>query len=440
MKTLVLVLIVVTILAVSAPGTLAQNPAPNLSGNWQGTLPAGKGLRLVLQVAATDTGGGSGMLYSIDQSPDGIGISSLTFQGSALKFAIPAIAAAYEGTVSADGNSIQGTWKQGNNSLPLTFQRATKETAWPTDPSPHSVQFIAVDDNLKLEVLDWGGSGRPLVLLAGLGDTAHRFDRFAPNLTSAYHVYGITRRGFGVSSAPAPANNNYSADRLGDDVLAVLDALKLSHPVLMGHSIAGEEMSSIATRHPERVGGLVYLDAGYSYAFYDRSRGDLNIDSIELRKKLGQLAPGSLVAGLGSPDQKVLIQQLLQTDLPQLQKDLEEQLKTLQVMAGPSRPTQIPPILQAVMGGEQKYTDFRVPVLAIFAVPHDLGPAFQGDPAARASAEASDLARTGAQADAFENGIHSARVVRLAHANHYVFLSNEADVLREINLFIGRLP
>src|SRR5580700_10422781 len=105
------------------------------------------------------------------------------------------------------------------------------------DPSPHKVEFVAVDENVKLELLDWGGSGRPLVLLAGLGNTAHVFDDFAPKLTSEYHVYGITRRGFGSSSAPAAG---YSADRLGDDVLEVLDALKLEKPVLVGHSIAGE--------------------------------------------------------------------------------------------------------------------------------------------------------------------------------------------------------
>jgi pimeloyl-ACP methyl ester carboxylesterase len=434
-KLATLILVMITIVALTAQVTHAQDPAPNLTGNWQGTLPAGKGLRLVLQIATADTGASYATLYSIDQSSDGIPISSLTQQGSNFKFAIPAIASAYEGTVSTDGGSIQGTWVQGKNSLPLTFQRTTKATAWPTDSSPHSVQFITVDDNVKLEVLDWGGSGRPLILLAGLGDTAHRFDAFAPKLTATYHVYGITRRGFGASSAPVPANNNYSADRLADDVLAVVNALKLTHPVLAGHSIAGEEMSSIATRHPEKVAGLVYLDAGYSYAFYDRSRGDLNIDSIELRKKLAQIVPGM--------DQKAMMQELLQVSLPQYEKDLQEQLKTLQVMPAPPTAAQMahmPPANSAVTGGEQKYTDIHVPVLAFFAVPHDFTQAFQGDPAARAAAEASDVSRTGAQADAFEQGISSARVVRLPHANHYIFLSNEADVLRELNAFIGKLP
>ena len=69
-----------------------------------------------------------------------------------------------------------------------------------------------------------GGSGRPIVLLAGMGNTAHVFDAFAPKLTSEFHTYGITRRGFGASSVPQFGSD---ADRLGEDVLAVIDSLHL---------------------------------------------------------------------------------------------------------------------------------------------------------------------------------------------------------------------
>jgi non-heme chloroperoxidase len=124
-----------------------------------------------------------------------------------------------------------------------------------------------------------------LVLLPGLGNTAHVFDEFAPKLTRAYHVYGITRRGHGFFSAPT---SGYLADRLGDDVLAVLDALALDRPVLVSHSVAGEELSSVGTRYPERIAGLIYLEAAYSYAYYDPSQGDLDIDLLDLRRKLGQ--------------------------------------------------------------------------------------------------------------------------------------------------------
>src|SRR5689334_11818954 len=67
------------------------------------------------------------------------------------------------------------------------------------DLSSHAARFVTVEEGVRLEVLDWGGSGRALVLLAGGGDTAHVFDDFAPKMAATFHVYGITRRGFGVS-------------------------------------------------------------------------------------------------------------------------------------------------------------------------------------------------------------------------------------------------
>ena len=48
----------------------------------------------------------------------------------------------------------------------------------------------------------------------------------------------------------------------------MIEKLAISKPVLAGHSLGGEELSSIGSRHPEQVAGLIYLDAGYSYAFY----------------------------------------------------------------------------------------------------------------------------------------------------------------------------
>jgi pimeloyl-ACP methyl ester carboxylesterase len=411
--------------------------AQDISGDWQGTLKTGaQDLRILLQIAKADGGEWRATMLSIDQSPDrGAGISPTSFSldGANIRFAIEAIRGSYDGKLSADGASISGTWTQGRP-LPLEFRRATKETAW-VDPSPHRAQFIAVENNIKLEVLDWGGSGRPLVLLAGLGNTAHVFDKFAPKLSSAYHVYSITRRGFGASSAPLPSGDAmYSADRLGDDVLAVLAALKLNRPVLAGHSLGGEELSSVGSRHPERVAGLIYLDAGYAYAYYDRSRGDLGIDLIDLRKKLEQLQPGK-----GPQDPRHLIEELLAATLPGFERDLKEMQKNL-TEAPPAQPAPaLPAISQAIMAGMQKYTDIRVPALAIYAVPHATGQPYKDD-AARVAAEARDEANTGAQAKAFESGVPSARVVRLPHANHYVFFSNEADVLREINAFLANLP
>ena len=317
------------------------------------------------------------------------------------------------------------------------------------DPVPNtpvtspSVQFVTVDKDVKLEVLDWGGAGRPLVLLAGLGDTAHAFDQFAPKLTASYHVYGITRRGFGASSKPPVTVENYAADRLGDDVLAVCTALKLNRPVLVGHSIAGEELSSIGSRHPEQVAGLVYLDAGYGYAYYDRVRGDFMIDLFELERKLAQLDPRT-----AAPDIRPIVKELEQTLLPQFAKDLQGQEHDLAYFPPPPPPSPATPsgILRepspgsAILAGEKEHTEIHAPVLALFAVPHDVGSMPGRDAAARAKWEAWDQERTGAQAKAFETGVPSARVVRLPHASHQIFRSNQADVLREIKAFVGSLP
>ncbi|MBC8167837.1 MAG: alpha/beta hydrolase [Bryobacteraceae bacterium] len=161
----------------------------------------------------------------------------------------------------------------------------------------------------------------------------------------------------------------YGADRLADDVLEVIDTLRLEKPVLAGHSIAGEELSSIGSRHPEKVSGLVYLDAGYGYALYDPSRGDAELDAMEVRNKLDAL--------LASPGQKSLIGKLLQTDLPQLQKTLKSHLQDLED-AGPMpvMPTGkefSPP--KAILAGRQKFTEIKVPALAIYALPNGPVPA-----------------------------------------------------------------
>jgi non-heme chloroperoxidase len=159
----------------------------------------------------------------------------------------------------------------------VTPLRSQCAPAW-KDPSPHTIRSISVDDNVPLEVLDWGGSGRALVLLAGGGDTAHGFDGFAPKLTAHNHIYGITRRGFGASGYKEEID---LGQRWEKDVLAVLDAVKLDKPILVGHSLAGAELSWMTNAHPNRIAGLVYLEAGYSYAF-DNGRGAATAEMMNL--------------------------------------------------------------------------------------------------------------------------------------------------------------
>jgi pimeloyl-ACP methyl ester carboxylesterase len=411
--------------------------AQDIAGNWQGTLKArGQELRIVLQIAQ-DGAGWKVDTYNIDQIPEPVVASSISLDGGTLKFSLDSQVpspAAYEGKLSADGNSIVGTFTQGRP-LPLEFTRATPETGWTIPDRPkHSIQFITVDkdagNDVRLEVLDWGGSGPPMVFLTGLGNNAHVFDKFAPKFIDRYHVYGITRRGFGKSSVPT---RGYEADRLGDDVLAVIDALKLNKPVLVGHSIAGEELSSIGSRHPEKVAGLVYLDAGYWYAFYDSRTPNPGMDLSDVHGKLERLMTQPA-------DRNTLIKQLLESDLPQLTKELKQMQKqsaatTAAELIVQSGALTYPPTGRAIIFGSQKYIKIPVPILAIYAVPQDVGP--QGVPAPLTS-ELYDAA-IDAQATAFEKSVPTAHIVRIPHASHVVYNSNEADVLREMNSFLSTL-
>ena len=317
-----------------------------------------------------------------------------------------------------------------------TARKATtpaRPAAKSSDTSPHQAFIIPVDHDVKLEVLDWGGVGRPLVLLPGIGYDAHVYDAFAAKLTAHHHVYGITRRGFGASSAPAPYGDNYSADRLGDDVLAVIKALHIDRPVLVGHAKAGQELSSIGSRHPELVSGLVYLDAAYSYAFYDSKHGDLLLDAIDLRKQLD-----TYLTGNAFDLNKYLAD--LKSALPKFEHDVDDFQDEL-ALTPPFAPrtTAPPPILVAIEAGAENYTDIRCPVLAIYADPHNFGQLYADDPKARQALILDDFARTSAQADAFQAGVPGSRVVRIPNASHMIFVSNEADVLREMNAFLDKL-
>jgi pimeloyl-ACP methyl ester carboxylesterase len=289
------------------------------------------------------------------------------------------------------------------------------------DASPHTVRFVAVEQNVRLEVLDWGGTGKPVVLLAGGGFTAHVFDDLAPKLTTDHHVYGITRRGFGASGF-SPSEN--PVDRLRDDVLAIIDALNLERPVLVGHSIAGAELSAVASSHPDRIAGLVYLEAGYPYAF-DNGEGPRMKEFQTSGPPSGPRPPHPGASDLASFsalqkwDAEVHGVRIPEAELRQRwESDL---------LGRPRKERDFPgsQLFVAILTSTKTYTHIPVPALIIFASPH-----VPGNPALDAATER--------QAKALERGVPTARVVRLRGA-HFIFLSNEPDTLREMRAFLAGL-
>jgi uncharacterized protein (TIGR03435 family) len=149
-----------TTLAQTAQATPGSQTAPasethakgDISGDWQGTLQLpDRGLRTILRVTKADKGFAAKM-YSIDQGAQPITATSISTDGTTVKYAVDLIGGSYEGKLSADGNSIVGTWTQGPNPIPLTFVRATKETAWEIPPPPAPIKRMPDDADPTFDV------------------------------------------------------------------------------------------------------------------------------------------------------------------------------------------------------------------------------------------------------------------------------------------------
>jgi pimeloyl-ACP methyl ester carboxylesterase len=133
--------------------------------------------------------------------------------------------------------------------------------AW-TDTSPHRSEYVTVN-GVRLNYLDWGGTGPALVLIHGLTDSPHAFDDLAPSLRDRFHVIAYARRGHGHSDAPT---GPYDQKTLVEDLRQLLDRLGIARTNLLGWSMGGNEITEFAGRYPDRVEGLVFLEAGYDWS------------------------------------------------------------------------------------------------------------------------------------------------------------------------------
>jgi pimeloyl-ACP methyl ester carboxylesterase len=138
---------------------------------------------------------------------------------------------------------------------------ATNASEW-SDASPHQSRFAQGDD-VRLNFLDWGGNGAPLVLIHGIANSPHIFDDLAPLLRDSFRVLAYARRGHGQSDAPS---GRYDSEALVGDLRCLLDDLGIGRANLLGWSMGGNEITEFAGRYPERVDKLVYLDGGYDWS------------------------------------------------------------------------------------------------------------------------------------------------------------------------------
>lgn len=258
-------------------------------------------------------------------------------------------------------------------------------------------------------------------------------------------------------------------------MLAVMDQLKIEKPILVGHSLGGEELSSIGTHHPDRVSGLIYLDAAYTYAFFDAA-GDYKTSLVDMQQKLAILAR--------KPEDLTLMEQA-KGAVEQFDANLERKLNakknplplpmgppsaedkasfgamlrrmTLAIGGNPPEteihetfqsepdgrvgpPIGSPDVSRKIFESPEHFTaPIQVPILAIMSYPQNKGFEFRPDTPEKIAAAAAADANQARQIDAFEKGQPKARVIRIANANHYIFISNESQVLTAVNSFLAIL-
>ena len=307
------------------------------------------------------------------------------------------------------------------------------------DPSPHQVRWITVDSSVRLEVLDWKGSGPPLVLL-GCYLSAHSYDDFAPKLTNQFHVLGITRRGIGASDKPAIG---YAVQRSVDDLLEVLDALKAQKSLLVGNSCAGQVLTTFASQHPDRLSGLVYLDGASDPTMTPADVGAKMPDPAMLPRPI-KPAP----ARDNTSFEALRVSQKNTRGWAFPEGELRQQY--VANSDGSVGRSLLSPVIRRAITTDARvkpdYSGIRVPVLAIYQRQppfEEVAATFLIRNEQERAALRQEYAATRAlyvrwQQDLLA-AIPSARIVELLGANLYMFLSNEADVLREIRALAATL-
>jgi non-heme chloroperoxidase len=326
-------------------------------------------------------------------------------------------------------------------SLARAASAAQSAPAW-TDPSPHQVRFVDVAPGVTLEVLDWGGTGRDVVLLTGSGHTAHVYDDFALKLKDCCHVYAITRRGYGASSQPT---EGYDEPSLGRDVWTVIETLKLRSPVVIGHSMAGAELTDLGMKHSDRLGGLVYLDA----------IGDSTDDPPDdptwkaAQAKLPPPGPPPVCKEDRSTFAAFRASLTCRHGITLPEGDLRQGFTT--TADGGVGSARSPGWVSRAIGTgrpPRDYSKIKVPVLAISdAVDFDLSHLKPEQFQVRNDDDRAALIAFGKATQAvfdrwsanLKKGVPGAKIVDMPGATHYLWMTREADVLREIHAFIAGL-
>lgn len=112
---------------------------------------------------------------------------------------------------------------------------------------------------VKTHFVRKGEKGRTIVFIHGFGSSTHTWNRNLGPLSESYRVYAIDVKGFGLTAKPK--DGQYHPAAWTQHLIDTLDALKIERPILVGNSMGGAIIARVALLRPERVAGIVLVDA-----------------------------------------------------------------------------------------------------------------------------------------------------------------------------------
>jgi pimeloyl-ACP methyl ester carboxylesterase len=287
----------------------------------------------------------------------------------------------------------------------------------------------------RLQYLHFPGKGPAVILLAGLGNTAWIWSEFGPRLADeGFDVFALTRRAHGESEAPP---SGYSLDTLAADVISLMDSLGIAKAHIIGHSLAGAELTRIAGRYPDRVNRLVYIDAAYDRA--DQKRRDELISPPDIGRAMTGADRASLKSYLAyqkeaRPDLARAWSQAVERDYSaSLVADASGAVKWRQPFARYGQ------IIDAASLAAPDYASVRAPALALYAtVPQEVLPPNAPDSIraqmARFQKENAGPWRTHS-IEQFKSGVGFGKVIEVGGV-HHLFLDRADETLVLISTFL----
>ena len=106
-----------------------------------------------------------------------------------------------------------------------------------------------------IHIMDLGKGGLPVVFIHAFGGSIKQWESQTEHLKPKRRVIALDIRGHGASDPSS--NNDYGVTSIANDIAAVVDSLNLERFILVGHSMGGSSAISYASKHPDRVAGLL---------------------------------------------------------------------------------------------------------------------------------------------------------------------------------------